>query len=97
MAHSEIDDPERYTLSLADDGSFQAKADCNNVSGTYVTDGDEITLSPGPSTLVACPEGSLGDQFVSLLHTVSSFSVGGNDLDLRLADQAGTMAFEAAS
>jgi heat shock protein HslJ len=97
LAHSEIDDPDRYTLTLADDGSFQAKADCNNVSGSFVTDGDEITLTPGPSTLVACPEGSLGDQFVSLLQTVSTFAVDGNDLILDLDDRAGTMTFEAAS
>jgi heat shock protein HslJ len=97
LAHSEVSDPALYTLTLADDGTFKARADCNTVLGTYVTDGDEITLSLGPSTLVACPEGSLADQFVSLLHTVSTFTVDGNDLALHLADQAGKMTFEAAS
>jgi len=96
LAHSEVADPGLYTLTLAADGSFQLKADCNTVLGTYVTDGDEITLSLGPSTLVACPEGSQADQFVSLLHTVSTFGVEGDDLALHLADQAGTMTFEAA-
>lgn len=97
LAHSEVGDPERYTLTLADDGTFQVRADCNAVAGTFVTDGDEITLSLGPSTLVACPEGSEGDRFVSLLHTVSTFSVDGDALLLDLADRAGTMTFEAAS
>ena len=93
LAHSDVPDPELYTLTLADDGSFQAKADCNTVLGTYTTDGDEIGFSLGPSTLVACPEGSLADQFVSLLHTVSTFSVEGDELALHLADAAGTMTF----
>jgi heat shock protein HslJ len=97
LAHSEVSDPELYTLTLADDGSFQARADCNTALGTYVTDGDEITLSLGPATLAACPEGSLADQFVSLLHTVSTFGVEGNDLALHLANEAGTMTFEAAT
>ena len=97
QAHTDVDDPDRYTLTLSDDGSFQANADCNTVGGTYVTDGDEITLSPGPSTLAACPEGSLADRFVSLLPTVSTFSVDEDDLDLHLDEQAGTMTFEAAS
>jgi heat shock protein HslJ len=97
LAHSDVADPSLYTLTLAADGSFQATADCNIVVGTYVTDGDEITLSPGPSTLAACPEGSLADQFVSLLHTVSTFTVDGNELVLNFADRAGTMRFEAAS
>jgi heat shock protein HslJ len=97
LAHSEIADPDLYTLTLADDGTFQAKADCNAVLGMYETDGDELTLSPGPSTLVACPEGSQADQFVSLLHTVSTFAVDGNELSLDLDDRAGTMRFEAAN
>src|SRR5262245_25059508 len=97
LAHSEVGDPERYTLTLADDGTFQVQADCNSVTGTFTTDGDEITLSLGPSTLVACPEDSQGDQFVSLLHTVSTFSVDGDALVLDLADRAGTMTFEATS
>jgi heat shock protein HslJ len=95
LAHSEVSDPELYTLTLADDGSFRVRADCNTVLGTYVTDGDEITLSLGPATLAACPEGSLGDQFVNLLHTVSTFGVEGNDLALHLENEAGTMTFEA--
>ena len=57
LAHLEVPDPGRYTLTFADDGSFQAVADCNTVAGTYETDGDGITLEPGPSTLVACPDG----------------------------------------
>ena len=97
LAHSEVADPDRYTLTLADDGSFQVKADCNTVAGTYVTDGDQITLSLGPSTLAACPEDSEADRFVSLLHTASTFAVDGDELALHLDDVAGTMTFEAAS
>jgi heat shock protein HslJ len=97
LAHSEVSDPGLYTLTLADDGSFRVRADCNTALGTYVTDGDEITLSLGPATLAACPEGSLADPFVSLLDTVSTFGVEGNDLALHLANAAGTMTFEAAS
>jgi heat shock protein HslJ len=95
LAHSEVSDPHLYTLTLGDDGSFHVRADCNTVAGTFVTDGDEITLTLGPSTLVACPEGSLADQYVDLLHTVDAFSVQGTDLRLELADAAGTMGFTA--
>jgi heat shock protein HslJ len=96
LAHTEVADPSRYTITLADDGSFRAQADCNAVAGTYTTDGDEITFSLGPSTLVACPEGSRGDQFVSLLPTVGTFAVDGSDLTLHFADAAGTMTLSAA-
>src|SRR5262245_60381384 len=80
LAHVDVPDPARYTLTFADDGSFQAVADCNTVAGTYETDDDGITLTLGPSTLVACPDDSLGDRYVALLHTVTTFGVGGDEL-----------------
>jgi heat shock protein HslJ len=48
-------DQARYTITFNDDGTFQAQADCNSVSGSYATSGNSITITPGPSTLVACP------------------------------------------
>ena len=43
----------RYTIAFADDGTFNAKADCNSVAGTYELDRrDGITITLGPSTLV---------------------------------------------
>lgn len=92
---SDVSDPSRYTLALDGDGSVHVKADCNTVRGTYETDGDEITLSLGPSTRAACPDGSLGDRFVELLHTVARFSVDGDDLTLRLENVGGTMTLSA--
>jgi heat shock protein HslJ len=90
---SAVPDPENYTLTFADDGNFQAKADCNQVSGSYEEDGDSLTLQPGPSTLVACPEGSLGDQYVALLHAFDTFAVDGDQLTVQLAAGAGEMQF----
>jgi heat shock protein HslJ len=90
---SAIPDPENYTLTFADDGNFQAKADCNQVSGGYEADGDSLTLQPGPSTLVACPEGSLGDQYVALLHAFDTFAIDGDQLTVQLAADAGEMQF----
>ena len=44
-----------YTIAFATDGTFTARADCNSMSGTYVLGrSDGMTISPGPSTLVAC-------------------------------------------
>ena len=38
---SAVPDPSSYTITFADDGTFNAKADCNTVNGTYTTDGDK--------------------------------------------------------
>ena len=57
-----------YTITFHADGSFQAQADCNAVSGTYSTadptaDSGDLSIFLGPSTLVACPEGSFDGLF----------------------------------
>lgn len=79
-----VADQTRYTITFNDDGTFAAKADCNSVSGSYTTDGNRITIKPGPSTLVACPAGSLGDAFVAALGQAASYAVGSNVLTLTL-------------
>ena len=62
-----------YTIEFKSDSNFQAKADCNQVSGQYVTTSTGgMTITPGPSTLVACPEGSMGDQYVTGLGNAAS-------------------------
>lgn len=79
--------PEQYQLEFLADGSAAIKADCNNVLATYTVEGDNLTITLGPSTLVACPEGSQADLFVQQLGTVSqySFEAIGN-LNLALSD-----------
>ena len=62
--------PENYTITFLDDGTFHAQADCNSLSGTYMADDTTITIEPGPSTEVACPPGSLGEDFVRYLSQV---------------------------
>jgi heat shock protein HslJ len=90
---SVVPEPENYTITFSEDGNFQAKADCNQLAGTYTEDGDSLTIEPGPMTLVACPPESLSDQYVALLGTVSSFAVDGKELTLQLGQDAGEMQF----
>ena len=89
-------DQSKYTIEFQADGTFNAKADCNQVGGTYeVHRGDEadlplepgggsIRILPGPSTLAACPPGSLADLFVIGLGSVADFGITGNELTLTL-------------
>ena len=54
-------DQPNYTIAFNDDGTFNAKADCNQVSGSYaVGASNALTITPGPSTMAMCPEGSFG-------------------------------------
>jgi heat shock protein HslJ len=68
-------DQSRYTIKFNDVGTAAIKADCNNVAATYKTDNANIKITPGPSTLVACPDDSLGDKFIAGLSSATTYSV----------------------
>ena len=92
MAGAEtIADPTSYTVQFADDGTFAAKADCNQVSGEYTSTGSAITITPGPSTLAMCAEGSLGDAFVAGLGQATTWTV--VDGTLTLTGSEGALTF----
>jgi heat shock protein HslJ len=83
-----------YTVEFKSDGSLQAKADCNQVSGTYTTTSSGgLTITLGPSTMVACPEGSLSDQYVQALGNAASYAIASSQLTVTLKDE-GTLAFK---
>src|SRR5690606_21096368 len=82
------------TITFQDDGSFHGRADCNRVAGGFTIDGDTITLIPGPATLAACPEGSLGDAFMRYLFQADTFQLN-DDGTLTLGlSSGGAMSFE---
>jgi heat shock protein HslJ len=77
----------RYTIAFADDSTFSARADCNTMIGTYALSGpDGITITPGPSTLMACPEGSYGSLFAHALETVTTWVITDSELTLTTSD-----------
>jgi heat shock protein HslJ len=80
-------DQANYTIEFKSDGTYQAKADCNQTSGTYTTTSDGgLTIEPGPTTLVACPEGSLSDQYIQSLTIASSYAIVDGKLTITLQD-----------
>jgi heat shock protein HslJ len=86
-------DQANYTIEFNADLSFNAKADCNQLGGTYSTTGtDGLTIKPGPMTLVACPEGSLSSQYVESLGKAASYAIANGQLTITLTDE-GTLVF----
>ena len=68
-----IEDPTAYTITFGEDGQMSIKADCNNANAEYtIGDAGTITITVGPTTLAACPEGSLSERFLTDLATVQS-------------------------
>ena len=89
-------DQANYTIEFKADGTFAAKADCNQVSGTYTTTPTGgLTIVLGPSTMAACPPESLAPQYVTGLGNAASYAIAGSDLTITLKDE-GTLVFTSA-
>lgn len=91
-SQSVVPDPENYTIEFKSDGTFTAKADCNQVAGDYTTSGSTLTITAGPSTLVACPDDSQADLFLAGLAATQSYAITNGQLVLTTSD--GTMTFD---
>jgi heat shock protein HslJ len=66
-----IPNPDNYTILFKTDGTFEGKADCNNISGTYSQE-NGFTIQLGASTMAYCGEGSLDQQYKQLLGSVAA-------------------------
>jgi heat shock protein HslJ len=86
-------DPQNYTVQFREDRTFNVKADCNLKGGTYSTDGKRITIQITHSTMAACPEDSMEDEFVRNLRAGAIFFFMDHDLYLDLKYDTGTMKF----
>jgi heat shock protein HslJ len=92
---SSVPNPANYLLLLNDDGNFEAKADCNQVHGTYKLSNNHLTLTLGPSTQAACGPNSLSDKYIALLRQVVSQAISDGSLVLGLQRDTGKMFFHA--
>lgn len=91
-----VPDPANYTLTFRPDGSFFMRVDCNNGAGTFTASGSSLTMTPGPITLAACPEGSLDSEFLRRLPETASFVLQEGILYLNLRLDSGNMVFQPA-
>ncbi len=96
MGQTAAADPTRYTITFNDDGTAAIKADCNNVPATYITDGTNLSLELGPSTLVGCPADSQDQLFLNGLGSVAAYTVEDGELFIALEADAGTLMFRQA-
>ena len=85
--------PVNYTLEFLPDGQVSILADCNQVNGTYTVQGSRIDIELGASTMAACPEDSLSDQFLGLLGDAVIYFREAESLYLDIMMDVGTMQF----
>ena len=66
-----VPDPKSYTITFKDDGTFEGKADCNNISGTYSQESG-FSIKVTTSTMAYCGDTSLDQQYIQLLGSVAA-------------------------
>ena len=80
------------TADFGKDGTVSGKAGCNNFSGDYKTNGNQITIGPLASTMMACdqPAGVMEQeaQYLAALQSAATYQIEGNVLELRTKDDA---------
>ncbi len=78
------------TAEFGKDGTLSGNSGCNNYSGPYKVDGEEIKIGPLASTMMACtePEGVMEQetQYLAALQMAESYQVEGQVLELRRSD-----------
>jgi heat shock protein HslJ len=88
-----VADPNRYLIEFTAEGFVGIRADCNQVSGRYRTDGAVLSITTGSSTSMACREDSQARDFLTQLRMVGSYFLRDGSLYLEFRDDGGTMTF----
>lgn len=78
-----------YIIFHSEDNRVEAKANCNVLAYNYKIKNEfRVELEQGISTLMACPEGSIEDEYREVLNTVDNLSTDGETLTLNKARMA---------
>lgn len=93
------DDPERYTITFADDGTAYMKLDCNRGRSSYETastgpDQGSLTFGDIASTMAIRPPDSLSERLGQQLRFVRSYIMRGGRLNMALMADGGILVWE---
>jgi len=87
------------TAVFGDDGSLSGSSGCNNYSGTYEVDGENMSIGPLAATQKFCeqPEGTMDQEseYLAALQTVAMWSIDGDVLDLRTSENSRAVSYNA--
>jgi heat shock protein HslJ len=88
----DVPNPAGYTIEFSmNDGKVAIKADCNNATGEFMTDGQNLEIMLGALTRAMCPPESLSDEYLKELSEVGAYKVEGETLYLYFKMDSGTM------
>lgn len=70
-----------YVIFHSENGTVEAKAGCNQINSNYtIKNSLQVSIKPGISTMMACPDGNIEQEFLEVLSNIDNLSV--NDKNL---------------
>lgn len=91
------DPPQNYTAEFSENGELFVQADCNQASGSYTVENENlISITAEASTLAACPEGSISEEYLRFLNNANSFFFQDGDLIIEIKFDSGSLQFSPA-
>ena len=85
--------PDTFFVTFNDDGSVNIGTDCNNMMAEFTADdGGALTIEPGLSTMMACPDDSQQAEYTQQLASATGYASQAGQLTITLAD-GGVMTF----
>lgn len=94
------DDPSKYTLAFAADGTLAMRLDCNRAMGRWSatpaadSEGGQLRVGPLAATRALCPEPSLDERIARDMDYVRSYLVKDGRLHLSLMADGGIYVWE---
>jgi heat shock protein HslJ len=84
LAGNQVPSDVYISASFAGDGSIGGSSGCNSYSAQYEVDDDKITIGPGATTLMACPEPVMEQEmaYLQALGSAASYKLDGENLVL---------------
>jgi heat shock protein HslJ len=85
-----------YLVFLEEDSRIAGSGSCNRIMGGYsLEEGNRLRFSKIASTMMACPDMELEDQFLKIFEEVDNYAINVNTLSLNKAKMAPLARFEA--
>ncbi len=83
-------------LAFREDGRASGSGGCNVINAGYTVEGETITFGPVMSTMMACPDPLMKQEFAftKALEAAASFTIDGDTLTISSADGATALIFE---
>ncbi len=82
--NSRIPKPEeKYSITFKADGSLHGQVDCNRYMSTYTEEKGSVEIMMIASTMAACPSGSISQDYLEALQTVTGYLASKDKLILR--------------